>query len=480
MLFAGVAELLIAGALIWLTLRIPGSDSIERGFRKAETLTGQTRDQLGILRDQATILKASPMLADSRQLAANTRSVAVLLETQRIDFESVRAIAQAIDRVRESVDPANAPFSPEKLRQLAVGMSASADFLEKNLADGSARSADQIAVALAGLETSSKTLAGLLQTAAPDLSAVRDVYDGLERFDTGLGQLGELFDVKKIATVREGLGGIETTLRSTAASADRISGFRYPHMQVKGLRPEIEMKPFWAEGDEIAEGLRKAATGSAAATERMVALEKSLPTLLGSLDASRVSIRRTRDALGKTLANRKEIEAAMVSAPKQAAQFAEALPKAGKELVALMRETGRLREVAKTLRAFGSQLDATADRWPEVRRMMEATSGVLAKTRERFDGVLARQKEYQNALLGSVTLAKTFADQLPEFVDRVELGLTQQEASLERMQSAIADVGDELPQARQTALELLMGVRVLAWLIVGLTLLHALHSLRGR
>lgn len=480
MLLTGCVELLIACVLIGLTLRIPGSDGIDRGFARADTLTGQTRDRLGLLREQVTTLRSSPMLANSRQLAINTRTIAALLETQQIDFESVRAIAQAIERVRKSLDPANEALSPDKLRQFALGMAASADFLEKNLADGSARSADRIAATLTGLEGSAKVLAGLLQTSTPDLSAVREVYDGLERFDSGLGKLGELFDPKKMATIREGLGGMETTLRSTAASADRISGFRYPQMKVNGLRPEIEMKPFWAEGETVAEGLRKAATGSATATEEMIALEKSLPVLRTSLEESRTSIRRTRETLGKALASRKEIEAVLSLAPKQAADLAEALPRAGNELVVLMRETGKLRAVAKTLRAFGDQLTATADRWPEVRRTMESSAAMLGETRERFDGVLARREEYQNALRGSVVLTKAFADQLPAFVDQISLSLSQQATSLEQMQTGLGEVQGELPQARQTTLELLTGLRVLAWLIVGLTLSHALHSFRGR
>jgi hypothetical protein len=126
----------------------------------------------------------------------------------------------------------------------------------------------------ADLRADAKRLSALLRSAPPDLKAARDIHDSLVKFDEGLERMSQLLKVERIATMREGFKGLEESLSTGAAQVERLSGYSYPVVTFNGLKPSVEQRAFWPEGDKIAEGMRKAAKGATAASEEMELLSE--------------------------------------------------------------------------------------------------------------------------------------------------------------------------------------------------------------
>jgi methyl-accepting chemotaxis protein len=306
-----------------------------------------------------------------------------------------------------------------------------------------------------------------------DLKAAREIYDGLARFDEGLDRMDGILKLQRAEAMKEGFKGLEGSLTTGAEQVERLSGYTYPYVRFEGLKPVVDQKQFWPEGDKIAEGMRKAAKGASAAGEELEQLTMDLPKLRQSLEESRKMAARTREALGGALKQQDQLEALMKNVPEHAARLAEELPRLGASLAKVLRDTARLKEVAALLRQTQKSIDTAVSRWPELRKNLGRSAVLLRATQGQLKYVLDHRTEYEASMQQTLTMSRTISAALPLLTEQLEQDLQEQEQSLSSLGDGIDEVTGVLPGAANVASRLLQTTRLLLCL---LALAFAFHG----
>src|SRR5258707_391306 len=83
----------------------------------------------------------------------------------------------------------------------------------------------------------------------------------LGKYDEGLERLDARLQADRLGAMRDGFKSMEDALETSAGQVERMAGFTYPVVKMNGLKPVVEQKRFWPEGEQIAADLRKAAKG---------------------------------------------------------------------------------------------------------------------------------------------------------------------------------------------------------------------------
>jgi len=469
----GVVEVAIAIAIVLIGMKLPNREEVSANFDRVEKVTDGSEKQVRLMKAQVADLRKQDFATKADQLRIHTRTAADVAGRQQVNFDTVVAIASSLSDVSKGLTAWANTIDAEQMKKLSTGLGETAKYLETGVADPSEKSAAELELALGTLEKDSVRLAALLREAPPDLKAAKSVHDGLASFDTGLEKLGELVKVDKVTAMREGMVGLDTALSSTADQVDKVSALTYPVVTFVGLKPSVEMKSFWPEGDKVAEGLRKATKGVQAANKQLTTMEKSLPDLEKALAESRKSVGQTRESLAKALKQQAETEKLLKTVPSQTAALAEALPKIGRTLATMLKETRKLRELAKGLYAVQKTLDDTLKTWPEVAKGLKQSAAVLNRARMQLDETTAQRAEYEKAMQSSSQIARSLADLLPAFTDQLDSRLGQQEASLEQMETGLGEVNKSLPVMQEKTSDLIGMVKVLLYLVGTLLAFHA-------
>jgi uncharacterized phage infection (PIP) family protein YhgE len=472
----GALEAAIAAALVILASQLPTRQDMSDNFARVGKVTNGTETQVRLMKEQVADLREQDLAKKADELRRHTRTAAETASRQQIDFRTVDAIARSLADVSKGLHAWADTVDAERMKKVSEGLGETAAFLETGVADPSEKSAAELDRAVAGLDKDATQLATLLRQSPPDLKATRAIHDGLGSFDTGLDKLGDLVKAERMEQIRDGLVGLESSLSSTADQVEKVSGMNYPVITLNGLKPNVEMQPFWPEGKKVAEGLKKATKGVQAANKEMEAMEKSLPDL-------RKALGQTRESLAKALKQQEETEKLLKTVPEQTAALAEALPKIAKSLATILRETKKLRELAVGLKAVRKSLDDTLKVWPDVAAGLKKSATVLDHARGQLDEAAANRVEYEKAMESSTRVARSLADLLPAFTDQLDSRLAQQEASLEQMETGLAEVNRSLPAVESKSVELVWTVKLLLYLVALLVGLHAgyvlLEPLRG-
>lgn len=473
----GVLEAAIAVTVVVIAVQLPSRDDVSNNFDRVEKVTDGTEKQVRLMKHQVADLRKQDFPTKAEQLRVHTRTAAESANRQQIDFQTVDAIARSLADVSKGLTLWADTVDAERMKQVSKGLGETATYLDKGVADPSEKAAADLEIALGNLEKDSAKLAILLRQSAPDLKAAKNIHDGLGSFDTGLDKLGDLVKPERITAMKEGLEGLETSLTTTADQIDKVAGLTYPVITFNGLKPNVEMKPFWPDADKVAAGLRKATKGVQAANKDLDVMSKSLPDLQKALLESRKSVAQTRESLGTALKQQAETEKLMKSVPEQTAVLAEALPKIGRTFTTMLRETKKLRELAAGLRAVQKTLDDTLKGWPDVAKGLKKSAVVLDQARAQLDSTSANRAEYEKAMQSSQSVARSLADLLPAFTDQLDSRLGQQEASLEQMETGLAEVNQSLPVMEEKTANLFQTVKWLLCLVGALVALHAAYVL---
>ena len=226
----------------------------------------------------------------------------------------------------------------DSLGKMGQGLGATASYLDQQVAPTAGRAAERLDESTAGLCEDARKLSALLCAAPPDLKATKEIHDGLVRFGEGLDKMQDLLKAERLTSMREGFKGLETSLVTGADQVDKLAGYHYPVVTIRSLKPEVEQRKFWPEGEKIADGMRKAADGAKAADTEMAALEADLPRLRAALDESRKMTDRTRVALAVALKQQDQLEVLLKNIPEHIARLAEELPKLTADLSRILRE----------------------------------------------------------------------------------------------------------------------------------------------
>src|SRR5436309_14993551 len=135
----------------------------------------------------------------------------------------------------------------------------------------------------------------------PDLRPVRELHDGLARFDEGLGALHATLDPRRLAAMKQAAEGAEGVVAEAARLADRAAGYTYPVVTLDGLTPRVRNRPFWPRGAEVGADMRKVAGGVAAMGREIDTLATELPKVQAAIAESRRTVDATRRALAVAL-----------------------------------------------------------------------------------------------------------------------------------------------------------------------------------
>jgi hypothetical protein len=468
-------EATVAGVLINLGWQLPGAAEVEYSFDGAGRVTQRAGAQVRLLRQQVNSLRRPEVHSLATDLQAQTRMITATLQDQPLDFDKVRLMRDALDMVASSLDELAATLDPASLGKLGDGLREAAGFLEDKVVPGAERAAAQLDESTAALRTDALRLSALLREAPLDLQVAREVHDSLARFSSGLAHMQSALRLQRMDAVREGFRGLETSLNTGADQVERLSGYTYPVVKFNGARPEISQRQFWPEGDQIAEGMRKAAAGVTAAGKELEGMAAELPRLRVSLDEGRRVVDRTREALATALKQQDKVEPLLKDAPLRAARLAEQLPLLGEDLARLLRDTKRLKDIASALRQAQQGIEAAVARWPDLRVALTGSAQALKVTSDQFDQVLRHRNEYEAAMQKSVVLAEDFATLLPLLTNQLAVQLQDQEQALDDLGQSIDEVGSALPVYAQTTSRLLETGRLLAWLVAAVVGLHSLY-----
>lgn len=471
----GLLELIIAAVLVSFNWQLPTKAEVGDSFDQAEKVTRSTSSQVRLVRKQIHELRRPEMQDLASKLEKETRTVTSTLRDQTIDFEMVQATKNALGDVATGLDGVSQTLDPETLGKLGDGLGVTASYLDEKVVPGANEAAKGIEESTKALKADAERLARLLRIASPDLKAAAEIHDGMTSFSKGLEQMSESLRLQKLDTIRDGFKGLETSLTTGADQIDRLSRYSYPVVTFQGLKPHVEQRPFWPEGDKIAEGMRKAAEGVKEAATEIERMAADLPKLRESLDGTRKVTDRTREALGMALKHQDQIEPLLKQAPENAARLAEELPKVGTNLAKILRDTDRLKEVAASLRQAQRGLDAATERWPELRKTLARSATLLRLTQQQLDQALKNREQYEAAMKQTVVLADTFAELLPQFTQNLDRQLAQQETALDDLGQNLDDVADVIPAYGNTTSNLVQTVRLLLWLVAGMVCLHGVY-----
>ncbi len=471
----GVLEFLVALALLAFAWQVPGPAEVREGVGRLEKVGRQTGRQVRQLREQLhAIGERRPQLhAMAVRLQEEMKTVTDHLRHQQVDYGTVRTVSEALGDVAQGLDGLAATLDPEGVARVEAGLKETADYLDERVAPAGAEMAAQLDKATAGLQADAKQLSTLLRGAPVDLKAAREIYDSLARFDEGLDRMDAVLKLQRADAMKEGFKGLESSLTTGAEQVERLSGYTYPYVRFEGLKPVVDQKQFWPEGDKIAEGMRKAAKGATAAGEELEQLTKDLPKLRQSLEESRKVAARTRDALGGALKQQDQLEALLKAVPDHAARLAEELPRLGMSLARVLRDTAKLKEVAALLRQTQKSIDVAVARWPELRKNLGRSAVLLRATQGQLKYVLEHRTEYEASLQQTLTMSRTISATLPLLTEQLEQDLQEQEQSLTSLGEGIDEVTGVLPGAADTASRLVQTTRLLLCL---LALVFAFHG----
>jgi hypothetical protein len=301
---------------------------------------------------------------------------------------------------------------------------------------------------------------------------VQVVYDSLGEFREGLDKMNGMFRPRRMRAIQEGFRGMESSLTLGAGQVERLADYTYPLLTLDGLRPEIEYRQFWPEGERIGLDMRKAATGVRAAGKEIEGLFKGLPGFRKAVRASRDLVEKSQDALALALKHRKKLEPLLKEMPDHAQRLAENLPRVGQDLAQVLRETDQLKDMAGALRKARKGLNTVAKGMPDFRTVFAKSATVLRTMQKQLDRVLLDRGDYQKAMHETVVLAEAFALTLPFLTDQLLVQLAEEEKALGDLEHSIDDVGEMLPAYGQLTGKFVEIGRFLAWLIAAGIALH--------
>ena len=484
-LFA-VLEIAFGIALAILGLSLPGARDVTQSFDAAQRITIATEQQIRLLRDQVTDLRRSDVRKSAEHLRDASRTVTGVLRNSQVDFDTVRAIRDAAGQTAEGLDSLASSIDPGALGQLGAGLGATADLLDREVVPGAESAARCLETSASSLRASTRQFAELVKAAPLDLKPVRELYEGLGRFDDGLDLVNHFLDPKLLEGLRQGTQGSEKLLNRGAQMAEKVASYTYPaSIALEGVTPKVKYRQFWPEGAEIGAEMHHVATGIAATSGAIETIAQELPRIQGVINESRRSIRATRGVLAAALARQAEFERLISKSPARVAQFSEELPRMTADLARALRSAAGLNNVAIALRRSRREIDAAVANWRQLRGGLTGAAGLLRGTRDQMDQLIRRRPEYEAAQHQVGTLAAEFTERLPAFTDGLNARLEQEDRTLMELDRGVDQATLILPTYSRLVSRCLDTTRVIAWVLATAAWLHGLYlfagsTLRGR
>lgn len=471
----GLIEVAAALALLAMGFSLPGPQDVLRGFDGARRVTAASGEQVRLFRGQVADLRRSPLRRTADQFRVAGRALTASMKMGRIDFDTVRAIRDATGRSADGLDGLASVLDPEALGRLGGGLGATADFLGTVVVPTAAKSADDLDAASDVLRTGARRFGQVLKETPIDLKPVREVHDGLARFDEGLASLHGTLDPRRLTVLSRATEGAEGVVTEAARLAERAAGYSYPVVTLDGLKPTIRDRAFWPRGAEVSADMRQVAGGVAAMGREIEGLSRELPRIQAAVAESRKSVGMTREALSGALRRQAEVERLLAEMPAQAARLAEELPRIAGDLSKALRGTEKLKEVAAALRQSQRGVDDAVANWPRVRAGLSGSADLLRETRDQLDVLIEQRAEYEAAWDQVDAFSRGLAELLPTFTDDLHARLDEEDRTLAEMGRGLAQLDEVLPAYSRLMSRCMVIGRCLAWLVAAVAGLHGMY-----
>jgi hypothetical protein len=475
----GLIEVAAAVAMFFLGASLPGTEQVRRSFAGAQRVTTAAGGQVRLVRDRIGELRRSRLRQTADRLQATTRTMATAVRGRHVDFDTVRVLRDAMGQAADGLEGLAGTLDPDSLGKLGTGRGATADYLDRTLVPAASGAADDLEAASDRLQLSARRFGQVLHEVPLDLRPLREVHDGLARFDTGLAAMDAMLDPRRLAPLRQATDGAEGVVTEAARLAERAAGYSYPVVELDGIRPRVRNRPFWPRGAEVSADLRQVARGVTAMDRELAALSGELPKVQAAVAESRKALGATRTTLAVALQRQDEVERLLKEMPAHAARLAEELPRLTDDLSAALRDTGRLAEVAGALRQAQRGIDAAVASWPRVRSGLSASVTLLRATRDQLDRAIRERATYEVAVREVEDLSADLADLLPSLTDGLDTRLDEEDRTLAEMAQGLEQVNAALPAYSQAMTRGLGLGRLLAWLVAGIAALHGAALVLG-
>jgi archaellum component FlaC len=322
-------ELMATILLVAIALKLPTRSTVDNSFSRLEGMTGEATKQVSLLRDSQEQVLGS--------------------------------VAQGMEAWANALDPA-------MIRQLREGTAQLAGFLQEQVGPAAASASGRLEKAIETFQKDALLLSQVLKDAPPDLKAAREMYDSLGRFSEGVERVSFLVSPERLKTMREGFKGMEESLDTGAEQVERLAGYTYPVVKFNGLKPEIDEKSFWPDGEDIAKGMRKGAKAMREAGKEFDTQAANMPHVQRSIYESKKAVGRMREMLSKAVNNQEKLETVLKTLPQNTARLAEELPLLAKDFNRILRETERLSEISRGLKQAQTLLASAEKSWPDARQ----------------------------------------------------------------------------------------------------------------
>ena len=252
----------------------------------------------------------------AQDLEQHTKDITSNLKEQQVDYNTVRTVSDSLGDVAKGMDGMSQTLDPKGLKQMGTGLRRDSGFSRSYFSQcGQSGHGSGAEKALVLLHTDALRLAALLREAPLDLKTARELNESLAKFSDNLKRMSVTAKAEDLDAMHEGFEGLETSLSTGADQVARLTDFTYPVVTFSGLKPHVDSRAFWPEGERIADGMRLAAKGANAAKKEMARMREDLPRLKESLDESRKIVEKTREALAHALKQQEAVEPLLKDIP---------------------------------------------------------------------------------------------------------------------------------------------------------------------
>jgi hypothetical protein len=206
--------------------------------------------------------------------------------------------------------------------------------------------------------------------------------------------------------------------------------------------------------------------------------DKSAPMLAKNAE---IAAKLLQELAEDAAARKKDGELAQVlkELPKQAAELAKDLPKLGHDFAAVLKVTGKLHDVVKSLRKAQQDLKAAAKNWPKLQETVLASANVLQAARKQLDAALEQRKPYESTMDRVTTLADGIAALLPVLSQQMILQVEEQDRFLYDLSNSLGETSESVSKWGSILGQLAESGRWLAWLTALVVTVHAVYQLAG-
>ncbi len=475
----GALELCVAGVLLALVRCLPSSGDVQAGLDRAERVGQQAGGQLRKLRGQLdTFRERQPRLNQmTAQLQTHLQKVGKLLGNPQVDFQALEAVRDALADAAMGLEGVGQALDPRAVGQMGTALGATASYLDEKVVPTAGKAADQLELSVQTLKADAERLSQVLRTLATEPDGYQQSLNRLAQLDRGVVWLMDRSTPERLGQWKQHLSSLSDQLADAARQVDALARQTYPTLGFRDLAPVVQYHQLWPQGKTMATGLLQA-------RDMVILLRHYLGWLLDHSESYQSFLKEVRTAVHHSsrfleTAKSQTVEMGPLfrDLPAHAARFAEELPHIGKELVRVLRDAGRLKEVAVVLRQAKTGIDSMVEGWPDLQKRLSQSVVMLRAVHNQLNYTLDHREEYETALKQGSLLLESLATSLPVFTRQLEQDLGEQVQSLSGLESSIGDVTASLPATAHSATRIVQLTRLLLALLAGIFALHASYLL---